>query len=436
MSEAAGTPVTGGAATGGNLYARVLAGLALLTMVVALPGCATYSAGFAKVEQAAAKRDLDGALKSLEELRLSGPDEPLLHLNRGTLLGLQGRYAESNRHFDLAKAMLERNSAISVAEQAASVTVNDTLKAYEGSPSEQLFIYSFKALNYLQMGEMDGAAVEARQFNVKQGLVAEKHKDVKYLSGAFVRYLNSMVYESIGERDSARIELQKAAAGYKFQGTGVTAPLMLERDLKRITGRKPPESEVVFILHNGLGASVVENNIRVSNPDYNPAVAGSIAMISIAVPKFVKRPLPVDRVVLSSGSHSATSEVVEDVNGIAEKSFNDGLPLIISRAVARAVVKNMAARKAKEENNNNPGSLGIFANLAADIAVNASERADTRSWSLLPGNIQMARLPLPAGKHDVTATYHGHDGRVIGSREFLGVEVRSGRKSFLSDFFL
>lgn len=403
---------------------RGLLGVAALGAVLVLPGCATYSAGFNKVENATAKRDLDGAIKSLDELALKGPDETLHFLNKGTLLRLQDKYAESNKYFDQAKVLMEKLNALSVGEQLASVTVNDTMKAYEGLPSEQLMVYSFEALNYLQMGDFDAAAVEARQFDVKQGLIAKKNSNAKYLSGAFVRYLNSMVYEAVGERDSARIEMQKAVEGYKDQNSGFPVPKSLAADLGRVTAGKPAASEVVFILHNGLGPSLDENNIRVANP------AGDPPMFSLAMPKYVKRSTPVARVVLSAGSASAESEVVEDINAIGEKSFNDRLPAIMARGVARMVVKNAAAKETKKQVGN-----PLF-DLVADIATNVSERADTRTWSLIPGNVLMARLSLPAGKHNVTATYYSESGNVLGSREFTDTELKSGKKAFVSDYFL
>ena len=407
---------------GGKGLSRSLMGLAALTVVAVLPGCATYSAGFAKVESATANRDLDGAVKSLDELKLTGNDEVLHFLNKGTLLRMQGRYSDSNKYFDQAKVLMEKLKAISVVEQAASVGVNDTMKAYEGLPNEQLMVYAFEALNYLQSGNAGDAAVEARQFDVKQGLIAEKNKGAKYLSGAFVRYLNSMVYESVGERDSARIEREKATAGYKAQGMAVPASL---------NAPASGNGEVVFILHNGLGPSLDENNIRVANPA--PGQNGP-AMFSLAMPKYVKRAVPVARVVLSSGSRSVNSELVEDVNDIGEKSFNDRLPLIMARGVARMVVKNVASQQAKKQMEGN--AYSSLLNFAADVATNASERADTRTWSLIPGNILMARLPLSEGPQDVTATYYGAGGNIIGTREFNGVVVKKGGKTFVSDYFL
>lgn len=420
--------------TGSQLKGRIsrsLAGLTILAAIIILPGCATYSSGFAKVESSTASRDLDGAVKSLDELKLTGADEALHHLNKGALLRMQGKFAESNKHFDVAKSMAEQLNAISVTEQAGSVLVNDTLKAYEGLPSEQLMMYAYKALNYLQMSETDSAAVEARQFDVKQGLIAKKYSNANYLSGAFVRYLNGMVYEAVGETDSARIEMEKAVEGYKAQNSGFPVPPALLADMARLKARKPASAEIVFILQNGLGPSLTETVHRVPNP--NPQ-SGS-ALLSLAVPKFSRRSVPVARVEIRSSATSATTEIVEDVNSIAEKSLSDRLPAIIARGVARMVVKNIAAKKTKE-NSAQLGTFGFLANIAVDVGTAVSERADTRTWSLLPGQINMARLALPAGTHTVTATYYSPSGGILATREYKDIPVKTGQKSFVSDYFM
>jgi hypothetical protein len=411
-------------------FSRFFKGLAVLSLVLFLSGCATYSAGFYGVESAAANRNLDGAVKSLDELKLTGADLTLHHLNKATLLRLQGQFSESNRQFDAAKTLMEQLAAISVTEQLASVTVNDGMRAYEGLPSEQLMVYSFLSLNYLQMGDVDAAAVEARQFNVKQGLIAQKNAKAPYLSGAFSRYLNSMVFEASGgdELDSARIELEKAREGYRAQNADFPVPSAIAADLQRLRANRAMPSEVTFVLHNGLGPSLDEETIRVVNP--TPGERGPV-MFSLAVPKFVKRVAPVARVVLSAGGNSVEAEMVEDINALAEKSFKDRLPLIIARAVSRLVVKNVASQAAKKQAGDNP----LF-NLVADIATNASERADTRTWSLIPANILMARLPLSVGQYDVTATYYDANNQVIGTRVFTGVAVQKAHKTFIADYFL
>jgi len=210
--------------------------LLVVLAVFVLPGCATYSVGIAKVEHETSNRNLDGALKSLDELKLTGADQMLYYLNKGTLLRFQGNYAASNQQFESAKRLMEKLSAISVVEQTGSVVVNDTMKAYEGVGNEQLLIYAFEELNYLQSGNVDEAAVEARQFDIKQRLIAGKDPYATYLSGAFVRYLNGMTYEEVGESDSARIDYRKAVDGYNAQSsfTRFGVPAALKADLDRL----------------------------------------------------------------------------------------------------------------------------------------------------------------------------------------------------------
>jgi hypothetical protein len=447
-------PITQRPASGCDRSGRQLFGLLVLLAVIVLPGCATYSVGIGKVEQQTGKRNLDGALKSLDDLKLTGADQMLYYLNKGTLLRYQGDYAASNQQFESAKIMMDKLSAISLTEQTGSVVLNDTVKAYEGYPIEQLLIYAFEELNYLQSGNADEAAVEARQFDIKQRLIAEKDPSATYLSGAFVRYLNGMTYEEVGERDSARIDYEKAVEGYNAQSniTGFGAPASLKADLDRLENphaknrpvsakkssgaemRSPDtrdNGEVVFILHDGLGPTLAESILRVSNPDPQHGTA----IISIAVPKFVRRPVPVARFELSDGSDSASSELVDDINAIAKKSLDDRLPAITARAVARAVLKNTMAKNVKKQNGD-AGTGGLLLNIVTDVGAIVSERADTRSWSLLPGNFLMARLTLPQGTHDLTVAYYDKAGNVLVTRDYKAVKVTAGRKVFLSDYYL
>jgi hypothetical protein len=99
------------------------------------------------------------------------------------------------------------------------------------------------------------------------------------------------------------------------------------------------------------------------------------------------------------------------------------------------LIKNAAAKETKKKSSQ-LGSLGFLADIAVDIGTAASERADTRSWSLLPGVINMARLPLAAGTHKVTATYFSQNGSIIGTHVFNNVSVKPGRKTFISDYFM
>jgi hypothetical protein len=497
-------------AVGFGVKGRRLLGLLALFSLFVLSGCASFSEGFAKVEQETANRNVPGAIAALDGLRLSGADKSLNHLNKGMLYRLQGDYVKSNLELDAAKRILDEVGAVSVTEQALSVAANDTMKAYEGDGNEQLLIYAVKALNYLQMDDLDAAAVEARQFDIKHRLVVEKNPDAKHQSASFVRYLNGMIYEMVGERDSARIEYSKAIEGYKAESgiTGVPPPKSLLTDYARVAGGRtkvakraapavvvapppveapvaeapakgkkgskgatrrtapaapPPVAapapiavaepsagepelevassepaapagtgEVVFLLHNGLGPSLTENILQVPNP--NPGTGA--AVLRLALPKFVGRPVPVARVDVAAGGATASTETVANINALAKRSLEDRLPVIQARAVARLVAKNVAAAAVKKEADKKGDSLGgALLKLTADVAAIASERADTRTWAMLPGNIQMARLNLPAGKQTLQATYYGHQGGTLATRQYP-VDVRPGKKTFVYDYYV
>ncbi|MDP2787816.1 MAG: hypothetical protein Q8O79_07050 [Pseudomonadota bacterium] len=441
-------------------YGRLFVGLLALFALVGIQGCATHSEGFRSIEQQAAARNIPGAIKALDEFHktdMTSAHQTLKHLNRGSLLRMQADYTASNAEFDAAKGLMDKLSAISVVEQVGSGVVNDSVKAYTGDGNEQLLVYAFKSLNYLQLGDFDAAAVEARQFDIKHRLITEKYPEAKFLSGAFVRYLNGMVYEGVGEMDSARIEYTKALEGYESESkfTCCGAPAALKTDLSRIELKSPTrrgksssrdqaqssatedKGEVVFFLHNGLGPSLGENIIQLPNPQPSH---GS-ALLRIALPKFVERPTPVTRMEISSGAQSARSEVVEDINALARKSLEARLPGIQARAVLRLVAKNAIAAEAKKQSRSasagsQAGALMSLFGAAMDIANIVSEKADTRTWSLLPGNIQLARLNLPPGSHDLKVTYYGANGTLLSTREFKGVQVGPARKTFISDYYL
>lgn len=475
----------------------------LLLAFAALPGCSSFSAGFARIEQEAAVGNLAGAIKLLDDaakLDFTHTDRTLDALNRGMLLRLKGDFAAANAQFDTAKRLSEELGAISVSEQAAALVVNEGQKSYEAYPEEQLMVYAFKALNYLQQGDVEAAAVEARQFDIRQRLLREANNDAPYLAAPFVRYLNGLIYEAAGETDSARIEFQKAVEGYaRLQNlTGVAASPALLADLARLgagdtppaaplqsapvaaekpspfkapgvkpAGRNLPKnirnrrsdepavappipptsgvsaqpsapaptarlSEVVLVFHNGLGPKLEEQVIELPNPE---PTKGAMTF-RVALPKFAARAVPVARVELQSGGETAVAEVVDDLMAIARAGLDDRINGIRARAVARLVAKNAAAKKVKQKAEKKDSTEGALLSLGTDLLALATERADTRLWSLLPGKIMMARLALPPGQHTLTVNAFDAGGRLLKSRVLSAVELRAGERVFVADHYL
>jgi hypothetical protein len=85
---------------------------------------------------------------------------------------------------------------------------------------------------------------------------------------------------------------------------------------------------------------------------------------------------------------------------------------MFTRMVGRGMVKLVATHGVEREASKKDETLGWIAGRALNLAGNLLERADTRSWSLLPNRISVARFTLPAGEHTVRVEVMDEGGAV------------------------
>jgi hypothetical protein len=91
---------------------------------------------------------------------------------------------------------------------------------------------------------------------------------------------------------------------------------------------------------------------------------------------------------------------------------------IWAKTFARALLKYAAQRTAKKD-------LGAVAGVLANLAGVATEKADTRSWLLLPGEIQIASLRVEPGQYQLVLEAYGPGGRRWGS-DLRTLEIAPG----------
>lgn len=98
------------------------------------------------------------------------------------------------------------------------------------------------------------------------------------------------------------------------------------------------------------------------------------------------------------------------------------MPGIMARALARAVVKYNTQHTAQE---NNP-----LAGLLMTVTNLVTERADTRSWTTLPQEIQLKRLLLPVGEHQLQLQMLNAAGNMVDVME-QKVVIKPGQSNFV-----
>ena len=389
-----------------------------LSLGILLQSCASYGSHATTMR--------DGMLTGHPELSLAiaekedlDQEQVIASLDKGMLRRINNDYSGSNEILEVAKQEIEQLYGVSITENLASVTINETLRGYEGDRYEQQLLHAYMAMNYLQLDQPDGARVEMLQANVKMMEWGDEPEE-----DAFIRYLEGMIYEALGEEDSALISYRKANTIYKEKG-GVQYPVtpeLLKKDLLRLLARNGLWSEykslkkefgmtdfkavksskkfgdLVVILNNGLApirsekaihifSSEVESNLRVAFPAYDqPEQSLYLARIN------------------TSKKHG-TMETVEDIDALARYSLEQDMPGIMLRATARAVIKYNAQQTASDQ--------GSIAGLLMTVTNIVTERADTRSWTTLPQQIQLQRVLLPVGEHQLQIELVNAAGRVV-----------------------
>ncbi|GAF99605.1 unnamed protein product, partial [marine sediment metagenome] len=76
----------------------------------------------------------------------------------------------------------------------------------------------FMALNYVGMGNWEGALVEARKVDNKLSVINSKYEEEKknvYKEDGFIRFLMGALYEAEGEINDAFISYRKAEEIYR-----------------------------------------------------------------------------------------------------------------------------------------------------------------------------------------------------------------------------
>jgi hypothetical protein len=124
------------------------------------------------------------------------------------------------------------------------------------------------------------------------------------------------------------------------------------------------------------------------------------------------------------GSRAVRTLRLADLAEWTRQAFREREPGILARTFARALVKYLAKHQAEKQGGK---LMGILANL---LGV-ATEKADTRAWLLLPGEIQAARLRLPPGEYDLRLAALDAQGDELERRD-VSVRIAPGEVRFVS----
>lgn len=368
------------------------------------------------------------AAEKLRPMAEKQNDDQLVYLfDYGTALQLAGKYKESNSVLIKADKLSDIQDYTSLSREAGSILLNEGLVQYKGDDYEKVMVNAEIAINYLMLGDIDEALVEARRLNQK--LYRYKYEAKKnYEQNPFAFYLSAMMWEAEKNVDSAYIDYNNA---YKVNPN---IPYLKEDLIRAAKNAQRPEElakwqkqfpdvkvrpewkdknfgEVVLVYQQGWGPR------KYPHPDY-----ASIPKL-YPTASFTKKA----KLIVSNGKKEwdEPSQLILSVQDVAIKTLDDQYAPLIAKRVAGIAAKAVVADQIRQQNKV-LGELAWIGMLAAD-------RADLRQWSLLPESFQVAKLYLPAGEYKIKAVGLSIDDALTGEEmDFGTVKVQPRKKTFLA----
>ena len=192
----------------------------------------------------------------------------------------------------------------------------------------------------------------------------------------FTIYSAGLFYMSQGSGSMAR-DLLKEAHGLD-QSVGV-----IKDDFNLVHGNEAP-NYVWVVLENGLGPELEQ--FRVDLPLF--LLTNDVKYTGIALPRIKLRDQAYSHLTVQSGDVLAETEVVASLDRVVQTEFKKRYPIILSRAIASTLIKTYAQHLAQQE-------MGDWGGIAVGLYQAATNSADTRMWTALPKNFQVARVPAP-----------------------------------------
>jgi len=365
-------------------------------------------------------------------------DGVIWHLEAGTALRAVGKYDESNRHFDEAAHQMqsyEQKAKVRLGNEVGATMSNQQNLPYEGRPYDKIMLHTYKALNYLALGEIDKARPELiRAYQMQQDAVAA---NARRIEKAREEEQQSAQREQVElARNDPTLAGQLAAATSNLEGFGVYADYVnpftvfldgiyflhagagssdRERAIKslnrviEVTGENTairadlealsdpihfdPDALLTYVIFE-TGQAATRGQVRIDIP----IIIADVSYVGAAFPtlEFHENFLPA--LTVREGQFQANTELIANMDSIVALDFKNEWAVIVTKTLIATVAKGASAFAVNTAARQQSDWGGLIARIGTAIYQAAVNIADTRTWSTLPKEFQVIRLPTPESR--------------------------------------
>ncbi len=449
-----------------NAARPILFSVLLLAAASAI-GCAGYAGQVQDMRTALFQADREKALKEVNgALDLGDGDQyPLKVKSEDTLLLLERAsvkhamndfrgssldYRIADRHLELLD--VKRDPVGKIAEWIFSGDAG----IYRAPSHEKLMLSTGNMLNYLAMGNLESARVEARRLDLAQQIFADEDEGTPALLGVG-DYLSGFAFEMSGRYEQALQQYLDA-----LKDTDYPHLKAVIRDIAPCTSYRTPEIDALLAdVAPVTGAATtdgattaddaVTEPLRCIHPDRETGTLLVVSSVGLAPHKQAVR-LPIGAAIVIAGAFLAPDELArandfavrgllkwvnftelapaasiyggvdvavdgvaapvelgQDMAAVVQRSWDDVKGKMLAAAIVRMIARAAAGAgtNAAVEAATGESIFGLLAQVVVEGTMTVADTPDTRCWNTLPKTIYITRMEVPAGTHRVNVRWKG-----------------------------
>ena len=407
--------------------------LFILTFSFLLTGCSPKAA-MIKVDTYVAYGAYKNAAKfsdsQIDKEDFYARDNLLWELQSGSAYFYAKEYNTSTQRFNTSEELIkhyqEQMLITDFTQKVVSILLNNTTRPYMGTEYDGIMTNTYKAINYMVIGDREGARVEFnraidRQRRAKVFFAQMIHKEQKEIAkkeqesqkdGENLKVEDTKI-DSIIHNNYPELYNFKPYPDFINPMTTYLAGIFARADgdeskayslLREAFGMMPENDDVLADLQNKTheptiwiiyenGQSPILREIRMDFPLW--LFTNRLSYISVALPLMVKRSLAYNYLTIESDKSTLRTHFLASMDRVIETEFAKTYPSIVHRAILSTATKAAINYAIQGSANNSNSNAALLVSVASLIYQIASTHADTRIWSTLPKEFQLARFTRP-----------------------------------------
>ena len=410
-------------------------------MATVLTGCSTYNernhfgAPLLRGDLVTAEKEA----KRTADKEVGGKDEIIWRLEQAAILRTAGKYDESNQAFEQAQAKIDRyaeEAKVRLGAETGALFSNQASVPYRGRSYDGIMLNTYRALNFLAKHEPDKARVEIiRAYQRQQDAVEDnrrrietteealkKEKEKKRIEQAqrnpafqgsvkqtyssldtlkvysdyvnpFTVYLDGLIFMANGVDAS---DLERARKSFERVTAFTDNNRFVKADLDSLEalGRGKILEKLTYVIFEN-GRAPVRDQVRIDIPLFFTR----LSYVGASFPKLELQGGQLSGLQVNAGGSNETTALLASMDSVIAQDFKNELPSIITKTIAATIVKGAAGYALNEmANQQGGGTAGLISQIGTALYQLSVNIADLRTWTTLPKEFQICRIPTPADR--------------------------------------